>query len=93
MVNRDQNSPHAVRVSFEDSAKKQTISFSGAVTSVSFGSEQYEWKNEAANSRADPDGPPVRTVVSESRQRIFLLPKASITVLRGDLERAADAQR
>jgi hypothetical protein len=93
MVNRDQNSPHTVRVRFEDSAKKQTTSFSGAVTSVSFGSEQYEWKNDASNSHADPDGPPVTTVVSESRQRIFLLPKASITVLRGAIERAADTQR
>jgi hypothetical protein len=56
------------------------------VTLVTFGSEQYVWKNDAENSHADPDGPPVSTVVPETRDRTFVLPKASITVLRGAVE-------
>ena len=87
LVNRDENNPHSVRVIFEDSKNKRKASFSGPVTLVTFGSEQYLWKNDGENSHADPDGPPVATVLSDRRERTFLLPKASITVLRGNLGR------
>ncbi len=42
------------------------------------------WKNDGENSHADPDGPPFATIVPESRERTFTLPKASVTVLRGN---------
>src|SRR6516225_6918049 len=64
LVNRDETHPHTVRVLFEASASKRTASFSGAVRQVSFGSEQYVWKNDGPNSYADPDGPRVGTTVS-----------------------------
>jgi hypothetical protein len=89
LVNRDENSPHTVRVVFEDSKSKRKGSFSGPVTLVTFGSEQYLWKNDGENSHADPDGPPVSTTLPDTRERSFHLPKASITVLRGTLERVA----
>jgi hypothetical protein len=85
LVNRDENSPHTVRVVFDHSKNQRKASFSGPVTLVTFGSEQYVWKNDAENSHADPDGPPVSTVVPETRDRTFVLPKASITVLRGEV--------
>jgi hypothetical protein len=75
-----------VRVVFDDSKNKRKASFSGPVALVTFGSEQYVWKNDAENSQADPDGPPVGTVMPERRDRTFILPKASITVLRGEVE-------
>ena len=83
LVNRDQNSPHTVRVQFEDSKSRQSASFSGPVTFVTFGSEQYVWINDGPDSHADPDHPPIATTVAGSPQTAFTLPKASITVLRG----------
>ena len=80
LVNRDQQSPHAVRVVFDNGHE---LGFDGLVKVVTFGSEQYEWINDGPNSRADPDGPPVGTSVLANAQTVFTLPKASITVLRG----------
>jgi hypothetical protein len=87
LVNRDENTPHTVRIVFDNTKNKQTASFSGPVTMVTFGSEQYVWKNDGENSHADPDGPPVATIVPEKPARTFVLPKASITVLRGNVDR------
>jgi hypothetical protein len=83
LVNRDENNSHNVRVQFEDSKSKQNSSFFGPVTVATFGSEQYAWINDGPNSRADPDHPPVAATLSATSQTVFILPKASITVLRG----------
>jgi len=83
LVNRDQDSAHTVRIDFDNTQTKHSKTFSGPVTSTTFGSEQYVWKNDGENSHADPDGPPVGMSVPETRERAFVLPKASITVLRG----------
>ncbi len=85
LVNRDETNPHALRVVFEDSRDKRQASFSGPVTFVTFGSEQYVWINDGPNSHPDPDHPPVATTVPASSQTTFTLPKASVTVLRGKL--------
>ena len=83
LVNRDETNARTVRVVFEDTQSKQTASFSGPVTLVTFGSEQYVWINDGRNSHADPDHPPVATVLNADSQTTFTLPRASITVLRG----------
>ena len=83
LVNRDETSAHTVRVQFEDSKKRRNASFSGPVTFVTFGSEQYVWINDGLNSHPDPDHPPVGTTIAASSETGFTLPKASITVLRG----------
>jgi hypothetical protein len=83
LVNRDENNQHTVRVQFEDSRSKQDVSFSGPVTFVTFGSEQYVWINNGPNSHADPDHAPIASTVEATSQTTFTLPKASITVLRG----------
>jgi len=83
LVNRDETNPHTVRVVLEDSKNRRKGSFSGPVSFVTFGSEQYVWKNDGPNSRADPDGPPVGKILSGGPQATYILPKASITVLRG----------
>jgi hypothetical protein len=82
LVNRDENSPHVVRVVFENS-RKQSGYFSGAVRLVTFGAEQYVWHDKGSNSYADPDGPPVGTTVAGGSEATYTLPKASVTVLRG----------
>jgi hypothetical protein len=86
LVNRDETNAHTVRVVFEDSQSKRRASFSGPVTLVTFGSEQYVWHNDGLNSHADPDGPPVATTVAGSPEATFTVPKASVTVLRGRAE-------
>ncbi len=83
LVNRDETSPHTVRVVFEDLKNKRDESFSGPVTFVTFGSEQYVWINDGPNSHPDPDNPPVATTLSANSGTTFTLPKASVTVLRG----------
>jgi hypothetical protein len=84
LVNRDHDNSHDVHVVF-DTANGQSRSFSGPTTVVSFGSEQYTWIDDGQNSHADPDHPPVGTIVASTPQTTFTLPKASITVLRGHL--------
>ena len=83
LVNRDETTPHTFRVVFEDSRNERRWSFSGPVTLVTFGSEQYVWINDGPNSHPDPDHAPVATTVSANSQTTFTLPKASVTVLRG----------
>jgi hypothetical protein len=83
LVNRDESNPHSVRVRFEDSKSKQSGSFSGPVTRVTFGSEQYAWIDDGPNSHPDPDHPPIATTLTVDSQTAFTLPRASITVVRG----------
>ena len=90
LVNRDENTPHNVRVAFEDSGNKRNGDFSGRVEVTTFGSEQYVWINDGQNSRADPDGPPAGTAVEANGQTTYVLPKASITVLRGRVKGLAE---
>jgi hypothetical protein len=85
LVNRDETNSHAVRVAFEDTKNKQTVSFSGMVTLVTFGTEQYVWINDGLNSHADPNHPPVASTVRAETGTVFTLPKASITVVRGKI--------
>jgi hypothetical protein len=82
LVNRDEARPHAVQVVFDNGSGSRGA-FAGPVQRVSFGSEQYVWKNDGEKSHADPDGPPVGSTVEGGAQATYTLPKASITVLRG----------
>jgi len=86
LVNRDQANPHTIRVVFEDSASGRKSSFSGPVSLVTFGSEQYVWHASGANSYADPDGPPAGSAMPGGPEATFTLLKASVTVLRGRVE-------
>src|SRR5437773_8933946 len=83
LVNRDEHNSHRLRAVFTDSANNKNTSFSGPVTLVTFGSEQYVWINDGPNSHPDPDNPPAATTVAASSQTTFTLPKASVTVIRG----------
>ena len=85
LVNRDQSNPHSVHVVFENQKGNGSRSFTGSVTVVSFGSEQYAWINDGQNSHGEPDNPPVATSVAAGPNTTFTLPKASITILRGKL--------
>jgi F5/8 type C domain len=82
LVNRDENGPHQVSVTFENSKNKR-VGFSGPVTLTTFGSEQYVWINDGENSHPEPDNPPTAISVAADSNTVFTLPKQSITVLRG----------
>lgn len=86
LVNRDQMRPHAVQVVFADEAAGKHGFFSGPVTMVTFGSEQYTWHAEGAKSFPKPDGPPVTSTAAGGPGSSFTLPPASLTVLRGKVE-------
>jgi hypothetical protein len=79
LINKDENQPYTVRVEIGD----QT--FSGPVSWVTVGSEQYVWHAKGTESYADPDGPPAGKAVAGGPGATFLLPKSSVTVLRGRL--------
>ena len=85
LVNRDENNPHTTRVSFENAKEKHNQSFSGNISWVSFGSDQYVWINDGPNSHPDPNLPPAAKTIDANPQTAFTLPKASITVLRGKI--------
>jgi hypothetical protein len=85
LVNRDETHPHVVRVAFHDSKANRDAYFSSPVTLTTFGSEQYVWRDQGKNSHADPDNPPVGSILPGGGLATYTLPKASITVLRGRL--------
>jgi hypothetical protein len=84
LVNKDQSNPHPVRIAFDDASAPHK-SFSGPISVVSFGSDQYMWHSDGLNSHPDPDKPPVGQTLTPDAQSITL-PKASVTVLRGKIK-------
>jgi F5/8 type C domain len=86
LVNRDQDNAHPVRVVFGDRESGRNGFFLGPVTMITFGREQYQWHADGQNGHADPDRPPLRRTLAGGRESIFTLPKASLTVLRGEVE-------
>jgi len=84
LVNRDQSNDHPVKIAF-DGVGRSAQFFSGNVERITFGSNEYEWHQEGVGGHADPDGPPSRSTVQGSAETLYLLPKASITILRGKI--------
>jgi len=77
VINKDQSNPHEVRIAFDDGR-----AFSGPISLVTFGSGQYMWKSDGPNGHPEPNDPPVSKTLPSGTQTI-VLPKASITVVRG----------
>ena len=85
LINKDPSNAHAVKIEFADAHGQQAAHFSGPLTMVTFGAEQYQWHPEGAKSHADPDGPAARTTLSAKSGEVVTLAKASVTVLRGKI--------
>ena len=83
LINKDREHAHPIRIAFESNGG--TGHFSGSIRMVTYGSEQYVWHGEDATAHADPNLPPVVSSVDASAQTVFTLPKASVTVLRGEV--------
>jgi hypothetical protein len=86
LVNKDPSNAHQVQIEFADANHKTPRHFTGPVTKVTFGAEQYVWHADGPKSHADPDGPPLTSTANAKPGEAFTLPKASVTVLRGKLE-------
>ena len=82
LINKDQSNAHDIRVTFDDQGPSK--SFSGPISLVTFGSEQYMWKSEGPNSHPDPNDPPVTKTLAAGSSSITL-PKASVSVLRSEM--------
>lgn len=87
IVNRDHENDHGVKIAFQQSDKGTSTGFSGPVRRVTFGSAQYKWHADGPNGYPEPDGPLAVSMVASDRETVYELPKASITVLTGSLER------
>jgi hypothetical protein len=87
LINKDPSNAHEVNIEFDHASGAPPRHFAGAVTMVTFGAEQYVWHPEGAKSHADPDGPPSSISMNVKGSAGFTLPKASVTVLRGKLDR------
>jgi hypothetical protein len=86
LINKDPSNAHALKIEFAGSSGKPAEHFTGPVTMVTFGAEQYVWHSEGPKSHADPDGPPVTNSLNVKSGESFSLPKASVTVLRGKID-------
>ena len=87
LINKDPSNAHEVAIEFDDASGAPPRYFAGAVAMVTFGAEQYVWHPEGAKSHADPDGPPANLSMNVKSGAGFALPRASVTVLRGKLDR------
>jgi hypothetical protein len=86
LLNKDPSNVHSVKIEFTDAGSKKAAHFAGLVTMVTFGADQYVWHSQGPKSHADPDGPAATSTVNANSSGAFMLPRASITVLRGKIE-------
>jgi hypothetical protein len=84
LVNRDPSNAHGVRVVFDGAGPQpgSAATFAKPARVVSFGSDQYAWRTDGPDARPDPDGPWVESALRGDK---VVLPRASVTVVRGKL--------
>ena len=85
LINKDYDNPHTVSIQFHDDDAKEDRSFTGPVARITFGKEQYTWHSAMRDGYADPDGPAARSTLPAGTDH-FMLPAASMTVLRGRVD-------
>ena len=82
---RDQENAHKVHIDFDGGSTGSKGFFSGPVTVTTFGSAQYQWHPTKEGGFPDPDGPAAMGSVIASRDTVYELPKASMTIIRGNI--------
>lgn len=85
LINKDYDNPHSVRINFHNEDTKADYGFAGPVEMITFGGEQYTWHSALRDGYADPDGPAAKFTLP-SGTKLYTLPRASMTVLRGKLD-------
>jgi F5/8 type C domain len=87
LINKDYDHPRSVRVIFHDADAKVSRTYSGRATMLTFGKAQYRWHPNGKSGYADPNLPPVASRPLAGPDALYTLPPASISVLRGQLEK------
>ncbi len=87
LINKDRDNDHTVKLTFSDTGAGGDRVFSGKVDRVTFGAAEYQWHPDGINGHADPDNPPTKSTITGGAGTTYNLPKASIVVLRGMIER------
>jgi len=85
LVNKDREKDQEVNVVFADDTLKHARHFDGPVEHITFGPTEYQWHQSETGGHADPDGPATKTTMNGGPAAKYILPKGSITVLRGKL--------
>lgn len=85
LINKDHDQAHTVRIAFQGADGNRESFFAGPVTMLRFGKEQYQWHPDRKKGHADPDGPPGTSTFNGERGTGYVLPAASLTVVRGQL--------
>ena len=85
VINKDRANPQAVHIQFDDEDAKSKEQFSGPVTMITFGKNQYTWHSNRKQGYADPAGPAATSTIAAAAGTLFTLPPASVTVLRGKI--------
>jgi len=85
LINKDYDNSHSVHIVFRDQDSKTESSFADPVARITFGKEQYQWHSAMSEGYADPDGPASRSTLTGGADQ-YLLPAASMTVLRGRID-------
>jgi hypothetical protein len=85
IVNKDQENDHSIRLVFHDANTNTDSLFTGPVDMITFGSAQYRWNPEPNGGNANPDGPSAKSLITAGPTTTYTLPKASVTVLRGEI--------
>ncbi|MBV8052742.1 MAG: discoidin domain-containing protein [Acidobacteriaceae bacterium] len=86
LINKDHDAAHQVRISFHDETMGHDASFTGPINLITFGKAQYQWHPSRKQGYADPDGPPARSELSGDSETTYVLPPASLTIVRGKVK-------
>jgi len=85
VINKDHDNAHGVHIVFNDADAKTDHTFTGPVSIITFGKNQYQWHPNRKQGYADPDGPAVTSKIQATADSIYSLPPASVTVFRGKI--------
>jgi hypothetical protein len=89
LINKDPSNAHEVQLAFSAAGKQELAQFHGSVRAVHFGAEQYVWHPSGPTSHAEPAGPAKVVNFEWKEGQKVSLPKASVTVIRGEMANAA----
>lgn len=88
LINRDHDNDRVVSVSFADSKTKRARHFAASVDRITFGPNECQWHDEeGGRGHADPGGPASKSTVQGGADVRYSLPKASVVVLHGHIEK------
>lgn len=86
LINKNPAYAYTVGIDFHDASTGKHMHFTGTVSTLTFGPAQYQWHSNGPNGYANPDGPPAVGSALGGPNATYVLPAASVTVLRGTIK-------